>query len=193
VPTKHLSRSTNLSDAELTAFMAAVRERRHVHQPRDHALFALLANTGIRPSEALALTRADCHLSGNQPWIRVARLKKKRGAPVIDELQISPTLAGILGGYLSSVDPGMDLRVFNISRRQVERLFHAYARIARLRRRHWLYSLRHTAATRIYRATRDIAMVQAILGHETPDMSCLYAHVAKDLLAEAANASPAIV
>lgn len=190
---RRLSRNTYLSDAELAAFMAAVRERRHVHQPRDHALFALLANTGIRPSEALALTRADCHLVGKLPWIKVGRLKKKRGAPVVDELQISPQLAMILSGRLVDVGETGEARVFGITRRQVERLFHAYASRAGLRRHHWLYSLRHTAATRIYRATRDISIVQAILGHETPDMSCLYAHVAKDLLAEAANAIPATV
>ena len=51
---RRLTRERYLTDAELAAFMAAVRDRRHVHQPRDHALFALLANTGIRPSEARA-------------------------------------------------------------------------------------------------------------------------------------------
>lgn len=190
---KHLSRSTYLSDAELAAFMAAVRDRRHVHQPRDYALFALLANTGIRPSEALALTRADCHLGGKQPWIKVARLKKKRAVPVVDELQISPQLAEIVGAHFVDVASGAESKLFGITRRQVERLFHAYAHLAGVKRRHWLYSLRHTAATRIYRATRDISIVQAILGHETPDMSCLYAHVAKDLLAEAASALPVII
>jgi integrase/recombinase XerC len=185
-----MSRDRYLSDAELAAFMAAVRERRHVHQPRDHALFALLANTGIRPSEALALCRTDCHLRGRMPWIKIGRLKKKRGAPVADELQISPALAAILSGYTDTIE-GEPL--FPISRRQAQRLFHGYARLAGLRSRHWLYSLRHTAATRIYRATRDIGIVQAILGHETPDMSCIYAHVAKDLLAEAANSVPVMV
>jgi len=190
---RRMTRDRYLSDDELAAFMTAVRERRHVHQPRDHALFALLANTGIRPSEALALSRADCHLSGTQPWIKVGRLKKKRGAPVVDELQISPALASILRVYLTTVTEREDARLFQISRRQAERLFHTYADSAGMHGRHWLYSLRHTAATRIYRATRDISVVQAILGHETPDMSCLYAHVAKDLLAEAANALPVIV
>jgi integrase len=190
---KHLSRNTYLSDSELAAFLAAVRERKHAKQSRDYALFALLANTGIRPSEALVMTRADCRLSGKLPWIRVSRLKKKRTAPVIDELQISPALAAIVSEHLAGVAPGNESRLFRITRRQVERMFHSYARLAGIRRYHWLYSLRHTAATRIYRATRDISIVQAILGHETPDMSCLYAHVAKDLLAEAANAMPAIV
>jgi integrase/recombinase XerC len=187
------TRNTYLSDAELVAFMTAVRERRHVHQPRDHALFALLSNVGIRPSEALALTRADCHLAGTTPWLKITRLKKKRTAPVVDELQISPALAAIVSTHLDNVDPGGESKIFRISRRQAERLYHAYARIAGIKLRHWLYSLRHTAATRIYRATRDISIVQAILGHETADMSRLYVHIAKDMLAEAAAAHPAIV
>ena len=72
-----------LSDAELAAFMDAVRTRRHKNQPRDHALFALLVNTGMRPSEARALRRRDVRLdtftiqpspasamAGTTPWAR---------------------------------------------------------------------------------------------------------------------------
>jgi integrase/recombinase XerC len=186
-----MTRERFLSDAELAAFMAAVRERRHKNQPRDYAFFALLANTGIRPSEALALHRADCHLDGLRPWIRVTRLKKKKLVPEFDELQITPELAAMLAPHVATVDLGAT--VFAFGKRQAERSFHHYSRVAGLRPGRWLYSLRHTAATRIYLATRDIHVVQAILGHERPDMSCIYAHVTRALLRESAGRmAPAI-
>ena len=175
---RRMTRERFLSDLELEAFMRAVRERRHKHQPRDHAFFALLANTGIRPSEALALTRADVHL-GAEPWIRVTRLKKKKVQPEFDELPLAAPAAEALRALLECAVGSPADRVFVLGKRQAERSFHLYARIAGIGGHHWLYSLRHTAATRIYRATRDIHVVQAALGHEKPDMSCLYAHVTR--------------
>ena len=190
---RRMTRERFLSDAELAAFMAAVRERRHKNQPRDYAFFALLANTGIRPSEALALRRSDCHLSGERPRIRVTRLKKRKTVPEFDELQITQELAAMLQPHLESVEHTPDAVVFALGKRQAERSFHHYSRLAGIRPGRWLYSLRHTAATRIYLATRDIHIVQAILGHERPDMSCIYAHVTRALLRETAGrTAPAV-
>lgn len=177
-----------LSDAELEAFMAAVRERRHKHQPRDHALFALLANTGIRPSEALGLTRGDVHLSAKPPWIRVARLKKR--VQTNDDLVLTDALAVILKKHAQGMDGD---GLFNLTRRQAQRLFHYYARVAGIKRKAHLYILRHTAGTRIYRATRDVKLVQALLGHESADTSAIYAHIPRALLLEHALTFPTSV
>jgi integrase len=187
---RRMTRERYLSDDELERFMAAVRSRRHVHQRRDHAFFALLANSGLRPSEALALTVADLHLSDNPPWVRVVRLKKKKTVRETDDLQIPHEVAVLLAAHVEG-RPG-DSRPFPISRRAASRLFHGYARQASVRNG-WLYILRHTAATRIYRATRDIAVVQAVLGHESPDTSAIYAHVSRDMLHEVAKTFPAVV
>jgi len=187
-----MTRERYLSDSELEAFMRAVRERRHVHQPRDHALFALLANTGIRPSEALALTRSDLHLGGKEPWMRVRRLKKKRLRPQFDDLVLTDELAAAARAHLTCLDDRDD-RVFGLGRRAAQRLFHYYARRAGIVRRCYLYMLRHTAATRIYRATRDIAVVQALLGHESPDTSTIYAHVPRAMLSELATTFPVVI
>lgn len=170
--------------------MRAITERRHRNQPRDHALFALLANTGLRPSEALGLTVADLHLRAARPWINVRRLKKQ--SERVDELEISPDLATVLRRFTPlSADPAS--LVFGVSRRQAERLFHFYARRAGVSKNRYLYVLRHTAATRIYRATRDIKVVQAVLGHESAETSSIYAHIPRAVLEELARAVPAFV
>ncbi len=187
---RRMTRERYLSDAELARFMAAVRERRHVHQIRDHAFFALLANTGIRPSEALALTAEHLHLEEAIPWIRITRLKKKKATREIDDLPVSPTLAEILAARAREVDPGS--RLFPTTRRTAARAFHYYAWRAGFRGCN-LYSLRHTAATRLYDATRDIKLVQAVLGHEQPDMSCIYAHVQPSQLVAAMASFPVFV
>jgi integrase len=187
---RHMTRERYLSDLELERFMSAVRERRHVNQPRDHALFALLANTGMRPAEVRALTVADLHLEGRAPWVRVVRLKKRKTVPEFDDLPITVEVASALALHVAGL--AGDGRVFTIPARRLQRMFHAYCRLAGIRRIN-LYSLRHTAATRLYVATRNIGTVQALLGHERPDMTALYAHVPRAMLRELASTFPAIV
>jgi integrase len=189
---RRLSPDRYLSDAELAAFMSAVRERRHVHQPRDYAFFALLANTGIRPSEGLALRRQDLHLAAAMPWFRVWR-KKKRTAAQFDDLEITPKLAAILKCRLDEIPTTDDALMFPMNRRGTGRLFHYYARIAGITRKVHLYILRHTAATRLYRVSRDIKLVQALLGHEKPDTTAIYAHIPQSVMEEMATRIPAII
>jgi site-specific recombinase XerD len=45
----------------------------------------------------------------------------------------------------------------------------------------------------MYLATRDIAVVQAMLGHENPDTSTIYAHVPRSLLIETAYSMPVVL
>lgn len=190
---RRVTRERYLTDAQLEAFMAVVRERRHVNQTRDHALFALLANTGIRPSEALALTLADVHPHARPAWIRVKRLKKRKSVPEWDVIEVSDELASVIATHVASLPTVDEHPVFNVDRRQAQRMFKLYAQRAGLHEGFYLYCLRHTAATRMYVATRDIAMVQAMLGHEHHDTSTIYAHIPQALLVATANSIPTFV
>jgi integrase len=185
-----LTRDRYLSDDELAAFMDTVRHRRHVNAPRDLAFFALLANTGIRPAEALALTVADMHLGARPPWIRVVRLKKRATLPTVDELCVPDAVAGPLLEYIGAAE----LRagpLFPFHRRTAGHLFKLYSERAGIHGQR-LYSLRHTAATRLHRLTRDIGLVQRLLGHDSPETSALYVHIGRDQQREAVAAMGAI-
>jgi integrase len=179
-----------LTHDELARLMAAIRERRHVHQPRDYALFALLANTGLRPSEVLALTRDDVAPHAQPPWIRVQRLKKRKALPEIETIEISPDVAAILATFVDSVPQAPEQRIFRLNRRTLQRMFKVFAKRAGLWQGHHLYVLRHTAATRMYIATRSLDFVQSMLGHENRDTSCIYAHVPFDLLVNTVQSLP---
>jgi integrase len=190
---KRMTRERFLTDQELERLMRVVRERRHVNQPRDHALLALLANTGMRPSEALALRRCDLHLQAPAPWVRVNRLKKRKALGEFDELPITAELAGILSVYCGGLPDDADTALFPIQRRQVQRMFAHCRRRAGIAARHPLYVLRHTAATRLYCHTRDISLVQAVLGHEKADTTTIYAHIPRSMLEDLAARMPAFV
>ena len=51
------------------------------------------------------------------------------------------------------------------------------------------HDLRHTAATRLLRATGNLAVVQRVLGHSSPTMTLRYAHVEVDDMRAAMEAA----
>lgn len=168
-----LARGRYLTEPEIAAFMAAVRNRRHVHQPRDYALFALLANTGIRPSEARAMVRADIHL-GRRPWVRLHRASIPGLPKPTNELDIHAEVAAVLARYCSEMPP--EAKLWTFTKRQSERLFHYYRRKAGLEPCYRIFTLRHTCGRRLWRHTRDLRVIQAALGHRWLKAARAYIH-----------------
>jgi integrase len=174
-----------LTDDELAAFMRIARGRRY------YVALAMLANLGLRPTEVLSLRRADVHVHEATPWVRVTRLKKRKAVAEHDEVELPASLAALLAEHVGALLP--DQQVFAVGRRALLKAFRYYARIAGLPDHLTLYSLRHTAATRLYVKTRDIKLVQAMLGHESADMSTLYAHIPSGLLVSTVQSLPVVV
>lgn len=173
---RRMTRERFLSDSELERFMAAVRQRRHVHQPRDHALFALLANTGMRPSEALALTRGDVHPKARPPWMHVERSWKKHAPQPIRDLVLNKAVAKVVAAYLGNLGKDSSQRLFPFTKRQSQRLFQHYAKKATITPRRKIYALRHTVGMRLWRHTHDIRLIQAIMGHVRQKATAAYVH-----------------
>ena len=184
---RRMTRDRFLSDDELARFMAAVRERRHKNQPRDYALFALLANTGIRPSEALALTRADLHLRGDGPWIRLHRPFRQQAPDPCNELVLPKAVAAIVRAYALHLAPGA--RLFPVTKRQGARLFHYYAGKAALPQHFRIYALRHTVGMRLWRNTRDLRFIQAVMGHARLKATHAYVHPIPSVIRQAIEAA----
>ncbi|HLB37494.1 MAG TPA: tyrosine-type recombinase/integrase [Gemmatimonadales bacterium] len=178
-----MTRERYLSDDELQRFMDYARTRRHVHQPRDYAFFALIANVGLRPSEARALRLRDVHITERSRWIYVRR-DKRNGPTPNTELELPPLIAAIVGAYVQTLTEP-EQRLFPFTKRQSGRLFHYYGEKAGIAKTFRLYSLRHTCGMRIYRQTRDVRLIQAILGHSRLKASTAYVHVAPQRIGEA--------
>lgn len=175
---KRITRDRVLSDCELEQFIAAVRDRHHVHQPRDYAFFVLLANTGIRPSEALALTTDDIHLDRRVPWIRLHRRSRPHRPGPTNRLIINTKIAQIVWAYAQTLPAGA--RLFPWTKRQPARLFHYYERKAGVSPPRKVYALRHTVGMKLWRATRDLRIIQAIMGHARIKAAARYIHVRPD-------------
>jgi integrase/recombinase XerD len=149
---------------------------------RDHALLALAAQTGLRVSELISLTRADVHL-GPGPHVRcTGKGRKERCTPVTTQV------ARALRVWLDERGGGPDSPVFPtssgqpLSRDAVELLVARHAKTAQatcLTLRSKTVSphvLRHTAAMALLQAGTDITVIALWLGHERAETAQIYIH-----------------
>lgn len=186
---RRMSRDRYLSDAELERFLTAARERRHVHQPRDYALFVFIVNTGIRPSEAMTMRRRDMHLCGKDPWVRLRRAKLRHRPDPTNELELNREVAAVLRRHCDRIAPAE--RPWGMTKRQAERLFHYYAGKAGIPPGYHLFSLRHTAGMRLYSHTRDVRLIQAVMGHRWLKAANTYVHTSRETIRQAIEAATA--
>lgn len=153
-----------LTDTEVNRLLRAILERRHANAPRDYALFALLANTGARPCEILALRGRDL-----LPDFGVVRIQtaKRKGRHIRDQ-PVYPALLDRLEllarGREEFIFRGQRGRVLSV--RAAEKLWDRYTGLARIQGR-TLRSLRKTYGTRILEETGNPAAVRDLLGHSS--------------------------
>jgi integrase/recombinase XerD len=172
---------TYLTDTEVDALLVACDQTTWTGR-RDHAMFALTIQTGLRISELTCLTRDDITLGAGANVHTVGKGRKERRTPLIS------TTTGILAAWLDQsrgkpADPLFPTRTGRpLSRDAIEhRLAHHIARAARNcpslnNKRVTTHTLRHTAAMRLLLAGNDITVIALWLGHEQIATTQRYLH-----------------
>ncbi|MCA9538804.1 MAG: tyrosine-type recombinase/integrase [Myxococcales bacterium] len=164
-----------LSDAATTDALAR----------RDHVLFALLLGTGLRVGSVVGIDTADVDLAGR----RVAIVGKGNRR---DTVLLNARLHALLTAHLATLDgPGPLFRSRTGQRldaRNVQLRFARWLAAAGIAKPITVHGLRHTFGTRLYRATRDLRLVQRALHHRHVTSTQLYVHLADDELAAALEA-----
>ena len=128
---------------------------------RDGLMLSLLRYCGMRPSEMLGLRVCDLNRAQGSIFIRGLKGSNSR------ELPIRPDLFERL--WAASRRKEKEARVFTIS----------YPRLVQIWD-HWrpcrkpLKSLRHTLAVEVYRKSKDIQLVQRVLGHMSLSSTLVY-------------------
>lgn len=154
-----------LTTPQLAALIAAARDRKHPNAIRDHAMLAILGNTGLQIGEVVTLRPGDLELGGRSPRIHVVRRRGKRVRGQAAEIPITPPLAHLLTLYRARIPLGQIL-LFPVTVRRLRALFHYYAGLAGLPATLPPYTLRHTAAMRYMDASGgDPSFVAYMLGH----------------------------
>lgn len=134
---------------------------------RDLCIEGLMATTGVRVSELLALKKSDFDLK--QGIMSVSQLKKK--GDFVRQTVISSDLKPFLEEYLRGIQN--DEKLFKLTRRQVLNITHEQtaAIIGRPIRNH---AFRHAYAIRILEKTHDIELCRRLIGHSELETVKIY-------------------
>jgi integrase/recombinase XerC len=191
----HLSPQSLTAD-ELQALLSAT-----VDHPRDHLVFSLALGTGLRLGELTGLVVGDLYFPNGRPRLRVRVrpeiAKRGRGGDVFLPDALEPKLIAFWQykiDHHESLDPhaplfcGLSRR--RISPRRIQVLFHAWQRVAGFDRSYCFHTLRHTAVTNVYRASRDLFLAQRFARHASPLTTTIYTHPSDDELKERLRAIP---
>jgi site-specific recombinase XerD len=174
-----------LTEAETDALLAQPNQR-YYGPHRDYLFMRLMLKAGLRASEATALRPEHIDLMSGKLSVREGKGAKDRtlwvGEELLEELREWMDRRRATAGesrYLLPTSKGTKVATSHL-RRSVKR----YARKAGIEEvgRVSPHTLRHTFATRLYRETSNIRMVQKALGHSDLSTTMIYTHVVDEEL-----------
>ena len=183
IPPKRTERNvvTYLTDPEVDALLGVCEQTTWTGR-RDHAMFALTIQAGLRISELAGLTRQDVVLGAGANVHTVGKGRKERHTPLVSATRAvlkawlaerhgeptDPLFPTVTGGR-----PSRDA----IERRLTHHLTIAADTCPSLRAKHvTMHTLRHTAAMRLLLAGNDITVIALWLGHEQIETTNIYLH-----------------
>ena len=183
VPTKRVERNliTYLTDTEVDALLAACDRSRWTGR-RDHAMWILAVQTGLRISELTALTCADVDLGVGAHVHCIGKGRKERRTPLV------ALTVEVLDGWLTERAGGPTDPLFPtstgraLSRDAIERRLSLCTAQARqpcpslAAKQVTVHTLRHTAAMRLLTSGVDVAVIALWLGHEQISTTNIYLH-----------------
>lgn len=172
---------TYLTDTEIDAVLAACDLTTWTGR-RDHTMFALTIQTGLRISELIGLNRQDVTLTRGAHVHTIGKGRKERRTPLV------PATTTVLKAWLEEQDATSDDPLFptitgkRLSRDAVERRLALHVSVAAGlcpsigNKRITPHTLRHTAAMRLLLAGNDITVIALWLGHEQIATTNIYLH-----------------
>ena len=183
IPHKRTERNlvTYLTKPEVDALLAACDQTSWTGR-RDHTIFVLTIQAGLRISELAALTVQDITLSTGANVHCVGKGRKERRTPLV------PDTRKVLKAWLKERDGAANDPLFptttgnHLSRDAIERRLARHLTIAAetcpsLEAKHvTMHTLRHTAAMRLLMAGNDVTVIALWLGHEQVSTTNIYLH-----------------
>jgi len=183
IPAKRTERHllTFLTEGEVDSLLGACDQTTWTGR-RDHAMFALTIQTGLRISELAGLTRHDITLTTGANVHTVGKGRKERRTPLV------PTTRAVLKAWLAERSGAPTDPLFptitgqHLSRDAIERRLAHHVKLAVSScpaieaKRVTMHTLRHTAAMRLLLAGNDITVIALWLGHEQISTTNIYLH-----------------
>ena len=167
--------------------------------PRDHVLYSMALGTGLRLSELLGLNVGDVSTDGRVVRKRIVLpiSKGSRRGEVFLPARLIPKIRRFLvwkRAHGESLETDAPLFVSGQGRRLSPRAaqwrFAWWQGRAGLDRVYNFHSLRHSAVTNVYRATRNLFLAQRFARHASPLTTIVYTHPADEELYEGVRDLP---
>jgi len=178
----------DLDRGEITALFASFRS------DRDRAIAGLMLFSGLRSAEVLGLEVRDVDVGGG--WARVVgKGDKERRVP------IDPDVASLIQSYLLAERPETSSHALFVVMKGphrgrpltsagLRRVFRYHRERSGVAAGH-PHALRHSFGTALAEAGTDLAVIQALMGHDHVDSSAAYIHLAPTHLRAAYDAARA--
>lgn len=158
---------------------------------RDFSIVMLFLNTGLRLSELVNIKLTDFNKNKNSIRI-IGKGNKER------VVYLNNAVLDTISDYLN-IRPDSDLDYLYLNKkgdnflgtRGVQYMLEKYLKKCGLGGKYSPHSLRHTAATLLYKyGDIDIRTLQVILGHESVSTTQIYTHVDEEQIAKAVELNP---
>ena len=173
-----------LSQAEQAQLLQAVAK---LGKPRDRALLSLALGTGLRLRELVGLNVGHVAPNSEEVAWRVDLPKEitkgGRGGVAFLSRKVRAELRRFLAWKRAQGEPLLpESPLFlssqrrRISLRRVQVLFALWQQAAGFERLYNFHTLRHTAITNVYRATKDLFLAQRFARHASPLTTTAYTH-----------------
>lgn len=154
--------------------------------PRDHCLFVLGVNSGLRVSDLIGLTCKDVMETRTRARTRIRLREKKTGKH--KDFPIGATVRETVEAYMASRKGwGEDEYLFvsrkgngHIERAQAYRIITEAAHHVGIEEHIGTHTLRKTFGYHAYKRTGDVALVQKLLNHSSPAITLAYIGITRD-------------
>ena len=170
-----------LTETEVQSLRHAILESTDPLAGRDRVIVELFLCTGLRVSELAALDVADVDLAAGRLTVRDG--KGGRPAQKVLNAGLRDLLAPVVRGRAGALF--LSRRGRRLSVRQIAFRLELWLRRAGIAKSLGPHGLRHTFATRLYRQTHDIFLVQRAMGHRQIASTVIYTHMVDEDLVEA--------
>lgn len=190
-----------LTESEVARLLKVTGEHRAGF--RDHVILAVALGTGLREHEIAGLDVGDVMHEDGRIRRRIQLRVFKRSNPNLADQQVlvPDALAYKLGRFMQwkrgrgeSLEPSAPLFVSRrgkrIAKRTIRHAFRTWQQRAGFDRLLGFHSLRHTAATSLYRRTKDLRLTQRFCRHRSVLSSQVYAGPTDQDLVEALRDQP---
>lgn len=183
IPTVRIQRNivSWLEQAEADAFLAACNPATRTGR-RDHAMFTLALQTGLRISELIGLSVADIHSGVGAHVHCLGKGRKERRTPLL------PATLSVLDAWIDEHGGPLDAPLFTtttgraLSRDAIEKRIRVTVTAAAIscpslaNKQVTAHTMRHTTAMRLLHAGVDTTVIALWLGHEQIATTNIYLH-----------------